>query len=113
MEGDPAVVLVLRPHSLPVTVGGGFSVAAYNLPPDAEVPVGVYDVVKEDYLSSELRLHESGVLESEADGAAFATLTLDPSYAPGKYCVVVVSSPAYEPSQELSSLGAVRCFEVE
>jgi hypothetical protein len=112
LDGEPAVILVLAGTSEPKAVGEQVGVAAYGLPAGGWAGVGVYEVVSEEMNESQLRLHESTTLEVDEAGAANATLTLDPSYKAGKYCVVVAAGAAYEPARDLSTQGAVRCFEV-
>lgn len=111
LDGKPAIVLALGGGLSQFAVGQSAAVGAFGLPASGSPMLGVYDVITKSMISRQLRLHEAAALEPDA-GAAFITLTLDPTYAPGEYCLVLQATAAYEPSEELSTEGATRCFEV-
>ena len=112
LDGEPAVVLSFRDAPQFQSMGDEMSVLGYGLAPNGSATIGIYEVTSEDSSGSNLRLHESSTLPVDGTGATAATLTLDPSYRSGVYCVVLAASAAYVPSRELDLLGATRCFEV-
>ena len=93
---------------------GGDEVLVYavHLPPDTEIPVGVYYAAEEDYAGSTLSLHEQATMSSDEAGALSIRLLLDPSYRPGFYCVVIAAAESYVPERGPGEGGATECFAV-
>ena len=112
LEGERPIILLLHGATALVPIGAQLPIAAYGLPAGDSFALGVYQVVSGDARGRNLRLHEGATLHADPAGMASATLTLDPSYSAGDYCIVLAADPGYEFSQALSPVGATRCFEV-
>ena len=60
------------------------------------------------------RLHEKALFEADTAGRIGVWLTLDPSYGPGSYAVVVALTDDYQPDENAPSLdGAIRTFNIQ
>jgi hypothetical protein len=111
LDGRPAVVLSIGATPTPFVLGQSIPIAAYGLGDAPSVQLGVYEVTDKTSKGMNLKLHEDAVLPTDT-GAAFVALTLDPTYQPGGYCLVLQLTPDYKPSNGPSGEGATRCFAV-
>lgn len=114
LEGRPPVLLILPGAGAdPLRPGSEVAYAAYGMAPGSAATVGVYEVAEETATRSTLRLRESVEIRADDTGRAHAALAIDSAYKPGGYCIVLAANPTYEPTRELSTQGATRCFEVK
>ncbi len=120
-EGPPLVAMRLSPGQEAIKGGRGLAdlaggdeiqIYAVHLPPDAEIPVGVYYAAEEDYVESTLTLHEQAIMPTDEAGTLSIRLQLDPSYTPGFYCVVLPATTDYVPERGPGEGGATECFTI-
>lgn len=95
-----------------LNAGDEVFIRAANLAPDAEIPIAVYGAAEENYVRTPMKLHEQAVMLTDEAGTLSAQITLDPSYAPGFYCVIVAIAKDYEPVRGSGEDGAAECFMV-
>ena len=100
-EGPPLIAMRLSPGQEAIEgkrelaylqVGDEVLIYAVHLPPDTEIPVGVYYTAEEGYSGSTMTLHEQAAMPTDETGALSVRLQLDPSYGQGFYCVVIAGA---------------------
>ena len=120
-EGPPLIAMRLSPGEEAIKESRGLTglqggdelvINAAHLPPDTEIPVGVYYAAEEDYAGSTFSLHEQATISTGEAGTLSIRLQLDPSYGPGFYCVVIAGAESYVPERGSGEGGATECFTI-
>jgi hypothetical protein len=91
-----------------LTINGAY------LPPLAPVSLGIYTEGEWTDSGSPLSLRTAMTLLSDEMGTAQTVLPITEEFEPGRYCLVLVKEPGYDPSMEplVSLKGATQCITV-